>query len=103
MFPSSWTWKITVANNGATDCSFFDTQAILFDNLPNTNISYGSPSVSNAVNVNGTINCSIAEAISPAQLPDRDDCAAVLSTSQLQQHRRRLGRMRTRARVGTVR
>src|SRR5438270_9361871 len=58
-FPNAWTWKVSVANGGSQSCIFFSGQTILSDNLPNSNISYSSASVSNAVNVSGPISCTI--------------------------------------------
>jgi hypothetical protein len=60
-FPNPWTWKITIANSGGMSGSFPSGQTILSDNLPNSTITYGMPSVSNAVSVtnSSSINCSI--------------------------------------------
>jgi hypothetical protein len=58
-FPSSWTWTISVANGGNTAGTFTSGKTILSDNLPNSNINYGSALVSNSVSVTGTISCSI--------------------------------------------
>jgi uncharacterized repeat protein (TIGR01451 family)/CSLREA domain-containing protein len=57
----SWTWTITVANGGTAAATFTSGQTILTDNLPDMNISYGSPSVTNVTNVtnSGNISCSI--------------------------------------------
>jgi len=61
-FPSSWTWTIHVANGGNTAASFGLFQTILTDNLPNSNISYSSVSVTNPVNITNSaaINCTIS-------------------------------------------
>lgn len=60
-FPSQWTWTIHVANRGNTDANFALFDTILTDNLPNSNINYGSVSVTNANNTNTTkINCGIS-------------------------------------------
>lgn len=57
-----FTWVITVANTGAGNAVFNDGETILIDNLPNTNISYGTVSIGNVTNVTnaGNISCSIA-------------------------------------------
>ena len=57
----SWTWTITVANDGNGDASFTDGQTIVSDNLPDSNISYGAVNVANVANVanSANINCSI--------------------------------------------
>jgi hypothetical protein len=59
---NSWTWTISVTNTGNAAGSFTSGQTILTDNLPNTNISYGTTSISNVVNVTNSanINCSIS-------------------------------------------
>lgn len=60
-FPNPWTWTIHVANGGNTPATFGFLQTILTDNLPSSNINYGSPSVTNPINItNGNaINCAI--------------------------------------------
>jgi len=45
----TFTWTITVVNNGARAATFNDAQAILLDDLPNANINYGAPSVGSLV------------------------------------------------------
>ena len=59
---NSWTWKVHVANGGSADATFAGGQTILADDLPNSNIHYGSVSLSNqtAISGFGTIACSIA-------------------------------------------
>ncbi len=59
-FPTGWTWTIHVGSSGTGPASFADTQTILTDNLPNSGLTYGSPSVANPNGVSGTINCSIS-------------------------------------------
>jgi len=55
-----WTWKIHLANAGNAPANFSSGNTILTDNLPSTNIVYGSPSVSNASGFTGGINgCAI--------------------------------------------
>jgi len=56
---SPWTWNIHVHNRGNSPANFADTQTILTDTLPTTNISYGPVSgPSNPVGISGTISCS---------------------------------------------
>lgn len=57
----SFDWTLTVANGGDANVSFSSGQTILSDNLPNSNVIYGSPSVGslNGVSGSGTINCSV--------------------------------------------
>src|SRR5262249_43957706 len=57
---TSFNWTVTVANPSANPASFASGQTILTDNLPNTNISYGSASAVNAGGTTGTVNCTIA-------------------------------------------
>jgi CARDB len=61
IFPNQWTWNIHVTNGGNTSGSFAFGQVILIDNLPSTNLTYGSPSVINSVNITNAnaINCGI--------------------------------------------
>jgi len=58
---NSWTWKIAVTNTGIGDATFASGQTILTDNLPNSNIAYGSASVSsqNSLSGAGSVSCSI--------------------------------------------
>jgi uncharacterized repeat protein (TIGR01451 family) len=57
---NSWTWKVHVANGGTAVANFANGNTVLTDNLPSTNIGYGSASMSNASGITGTINCAIA-------------------------------------------
>src|SRR5262249_60447745 len=41
----NWNWTVTVANTGNGAATFTAGQTILSDNLPNTNITYGSTSI----------------------------------------------------------
>jgi hypothetical protein len=50
---SSWTWTIHVANNG-NPAPFSYGQTILLDNLPASNISYGTVSFANQTNISGS-------------------------------------------------
>jgi hypothetical protein len=61
-FPNFWTWTIHIANGGAVVANFSSGQTILSDNLPNTNVTYGSPQVNNfsGVSNSGAITCTIA-------------------------------------------
>ena len=59
-FGSPWTWNIHIANGGTGDAVFPTAQAILDDILPDTSISYGSPTATNFVNASGTVNCTIS-------------------------------------------
>ena len=58
----NWTWTLTLSNTGSAGATFTSGQVILTDNLPNTNISYGTASVSNTVNITnpGNIDASIS-------------------------------------------
>jgi len=60
--PGSWDWRIDVTNAANTGAATFASgQVILKDDLPNTNIGYSAPIVSNQVGIGGTgsIGCSI--------------------------------------------
>src|ERR1043165_3964664 len=56
----SWNWTLTAANTGAP-ATFTAGQVILSDNLPNSNLNYGTPTVQNVSNITGSANisCSI--------------------------------------------
>lgn len=56
-----WNWTLTATNTGSP-ATFADGQTILTDNLPNSNVAYGTPTVQNVSNVTGSANisCSIA-------------------------------------------
>src|SRR4029077_1415153 len=58
-----WTWKVHLANIGNAAAGFTTGQTVLTDNLPSSNIGYGSASMSNASGITGTINCAIASNI----------------------------------------
>jgi hypothetical protein len=55
-----WNWTLTAANSGAP-ATFTAGQTILSDNLPNSNINYGTPTAQNFSNITGSANisCSI--------------------------------------------
>jgi hypothetical protein len=52
---NSWTWTLHVANPGPVSATFTNGNAILLDNLPSTNISYGAPSIANASGITGSL------------------------------------------------
>ncbi|MEO1088406.1 MAG: hypothetical protein AAFY88_29590, partial [Acidobacteriota bacterium] len=52
-------WTVVVSNGGDGDATFSNGQVILLDNLPSSNVAYGTPSVVTA-NVSGTVDCSIS-------------------------------------------
>jgi predicted outer membrane repeat protein len=56
----TWKWTLTATDTGAP-VTFTAGQTILVDNLPNSNITYGSPTPKNFSNITGSanINCSI--------------------------------------------
>src|ERR1043165_2764143 len=56
----SWNWTLTGGNTGAP-ATFTAGQVILSDNLPNSNLNYGTPTVQNVSNITGSANisCSI--------------------------------------------
>jgi hypothetical protein len=56
----NWTWNIHVANSGTTGANFANGNTVLTDNLPSTNIGYGSASISGASGITGNIVCAIA-------------------------------------------
>ena len=53
-FGSNWTWLLAAANVGAGPATFGNGQAILRDNLPNSNVTYGPATVSNQTGISGT-------------------------------------------------
>ena len=57
-FGNLWTWTIHVVNTGGV-ATFTNGQNLMLDNLPDTNISYGTPTIANATGVTGTISPSI--------------------------------------------
>lgn len=52
---NSWTWTIHVANTGPVQATFTNGSTILLDNLPNTSVGYGAPSVANASGITGSL------------------------------------------------
>jgi len=55
----AWNWTLTAANAGAP-ATFLDGQVILSDNLPNANLTYGTPVVQTVSNITGSANISCA-------------------------------------------
>jgi hypothetical protein len=57
----SWTWSLQILNSpGAGAAATFATSdLVLRDQLPNTNVTYGTPTVTNAGGSSGTLTCSI--------------------------------------------
>jgi CSLREA domain-containing protein len=55
-----WNWTLTATNAGAP-ATFTAGQTILSDNLPNSNLNYGTPTVQGVSNISGSANisCSI--------------------------------------------
>src|ERR1700752_2364054 len=55
-----WNWTLTATNAGAP-ATFTAGQTIFSDNLPNSNLVYGTPTVQNVSNITGSANisCSI--------------------------------------------
>ena len=56
----AWNWTLTATNAGSP-ATFTAGQTILTDNLPNSNLTYGTPTVQNVSNITGSANisCSI--------------------------------------------
>ncbi|HKG98286.1 MAG TPA: Ig-like domain repeat protein, partial [Pyrinomonadaceae bacterium] len=56
----SWNWTLTASNTGSP-ATFTAGQTILSDNLPNSNLNYGTPTAQNFSNITGNANisCSI--------------------------------------------
>ncbi|HZI61741.1 MAG TPA: Ig-like domain-containing protein, partial [Pyrinomonadaceae bacterium] len=55
----SWNWTLTATNTGSP-ATFTAGQTIISDNLPNSNITYGTPTVQNATNITSSANISCA-------------------------------------------
>jgi hypothetical protein len=47
-----WNWTLTASNTGSP-ATFTAGQTIISDNLPNSNINYGTPTVQNAIEHHG--------------------------------------------------
>ena len=58
---ASWTWTISVGNGGNASATFSSGNTILTDNLPNSNITYGTATATpvSGITGTGTISCSI--------------------------------------------
>ena len=59
----SWTWTLQVENSGGTAANFGNGQRIVIDNLPTSNISYGTVPTPTSNNVTGTLSASITGGI----------------------------------------
>lgn len=55
----TWTWTLQAQNIGSLAKVFANASTIISDELPNTNVSYGSPVVTTNGNVTGNIICAI--------------------------------------------
>ena len=55
----SWNWTLTASNTGSP-ATFTAGQTIITDNLPSSNLNYGTPTVENATNITGSANISCA-------------------------------------------
>ena len=55
----AWNWTLTAANTGSP-ATFTAGQVILSDDLPNSNLNYGTPTVGNVSNITGSANISCA-------------------------------------------
>ncbi|HKW28033.1 MAG TPA: hypothetical protein VJT54_01760 [Verrucomicrobiae bacterium] len=55
MVGNAWIWTIHVANAGSFPATFSAGDAVVLDNLPAGNVTYGSPSVANVNGVSGTL------------------------------------------------
>ena len=58
-YPAGWTWNLKVTNSGNATASFPSFTTLLTDNLPNSNISYGTATVTAISGGTGTLSCSI--------------------------------------------
>jgi hypothetical protein len=56
---NNWTWTIHVANGGLIPAPFSAGNTVVLDNLPNANVTYGSPAIANVSGVSGTLVPSI--------------------------------------------
>lgn len=54
----AWTWSLTLGNGGLGEAVFTDGETILSDQLPTTNIAYGTPFVGSVTNITNTGNIS---------------------------------------------
>ena len=56
-----WNWLLNVSAGGTTDSTFSNGQTILVDNLPDTGLAYGAPTVGSVTGVTnaGNIDCNI--------------------------------------------
>ncbi|MEM7052158.1 MAG: CHRD domain-containing protein [Acidobacteriota bacterium] len=58
----AWNWSLLVANGGDSDATFSSGQVILRDDLPASDLSYGTPTLSGQTGLSGsgTVACAIA-------------------------------------------
>ena len=56
----AFTWSLAVTNGGDSAASFTTGQTILRDNLPSSDMSYGTPTITGQSGISGTITCSVA-------------------------------------------
>lgn len=52
---NAWTWTIHVANAGTAPAIFSAGNAVVLDNLPNLNVTYGSPTIANVNGLTGSL------------------------------------------------
>ena len=57
----SWEWRLDVANGGTSSAMFAADDLLLSDQLPTTDVTYGSVTVDNLVGVSGTVTCGISD------------------------------------------
>ncbi|MEM1180470.1 MAG: hypothetical protein AAGM22_19150, partial [Acidobacteriota bacterium] len=58
-----FTWTLQMTNGGDQDATFSSGQTLLTDELPTADVSYGSATVSNLVDVTGAIQCGISNSV----------------------------------------
>jgi hypothetical protein len=58
----SWNWTIKVANSGDAPATFANGQTIVSDDLPDSNITYATPTGTAGSGATGTISCAISAA-----------------------------------------
>ncbi len=54
-----WTWTVTIANSGVVAASFASGQMVAVDNLPNTSVTYGTPTVTPVGGAGGPLACTV--------------------------------------------
>jgi len=55
----NWIWTLHVANGGTAPAQFPIGSTIVLDNLPNANVSYGTPAIANVTAVSGSLSTAI--------------------------------------------